>query len=83
MARNPELDHEYREGKTQQKPYVFTFGDLNTPVRGAAPEKMTDPNQIGEATVHGSARSELPAWQRLLIGVAAVVVGIAVITLFF
>ena len=83
MAHNPELDHEFREGKQNEKPYVFTFGDLNTPVRGAAPEKMTDPNQIGEATVHGSARSELPAWQRLLIGVAAVVVGIVVITLFF
>ena len=84
MARNPELDHEFNENRTQQKPVIFTSADMNG-MPGPSGPKMTNSGFLGELSTNGNARTGLKTWQKVAIIVgliaAAGLIGWAVATI--
>ena len=82
MTRNPELDHEFNENKEQQKPFIFTSGDMNFQPGGGAP-KLTKGDQLGELMSNGNARTKLPLWQRVAVIAGVVLVAALIYTLIY
>ena len=79
MAHNPELDYEFNETKEQQKPMIFTSGDMNFQPGGGAP-KLTNGGQLGELASNGNASTGLKPWQRVAVLVGTVAVAALIYT---
>ena len=68
MARNPELDYEYRESKPKEKPIQIVYRDHDS--MPADPIEMRTITQLGGLPVKG--------WKQTLIAALAVVAALAV-----
>ena len=75
MARNPELDHEFKQdqtGKPQEPPVVYF--DTNDSSYCTAP-KYTESDLLTSMSVHGENRTPLKLVWRILLGIGAFALG--------
>ena len=81
MARNPELDHEFRENKTEKQPGTagFVYIDENHSRSVGSTFHPLESPQMASLSTMGTEKKQLSGWKRALIyALALVAVGVLV-----